>query len=300
LVSTTESISQEYIGLDSWNDDAILYAFSEGHARGVAAVKAAQPALARACREIVARIGTGSGRIIYVGAGASGLIAALDGKELRGTFGWPDERVAYVMPWSIAQPDMQGAGEDDAERGRAMMVALTSSPADVVIAVTASGSTPYTLAATAAAREAGALTVGLANNAGAPLLHQVDVPVLLDSGTEVIVGSTRMNAGTAQKAALGMISSLVMIRLGHIYDGMMVNLRVDNAKLRRRAIATLAAITDCAEGDAAAALDRSGGKVKTAALMLRGLGPEEAARAIDAAQGNLRTALAKLDLARAV
>ena len=119
------------------------------------------------------------------------------------------------------------------------MASLGLGHGDVVIAVAASGSTPFTLAAVVAAREAGALTVGLANNADAPLLDAVDIPVLLDSGPEVIVGSTRMGAGTAQKAALGMISSLAMIRLGHVLDGLMVNLKVDNAKLRRRAIRIL-------------------------------------------------------------
>ena len=174
------------------------------------------------------------------------------------------------------------------------MLALEPQAVDAVIGVAASGTTRFTLAAISAARNAGALTIGLANNRDAPLLAEVDVPVFLDSGPEIIVGSTRMGAGTAQKAALGLISSLAMIRLGHIYDGLMVNLRIDNAKLRKRALTTLATITGAGEAEAEAALDRAGGKVKAAALLLRGLDLAEAERTLNAAHGNLRTALASL------
>ena len=165
----------------------------------------------------------------------------------------------------------------------------------MVIAVAASGSTAFTLAATAAGRKVGALTIGLANNRDALLLQGVDVPILLDSGPEIIVGSTRMNAGTAQKAAIGLLSSLTMIRLGHVYDGLMVNLRVDNAKLRKRALAMLIQITGCDGEEAGRALDRCHGRVKAAALVLRGLAPAEADRVLAAAEGNLRAAFAMLN-----
>src|SRR5262249_47180940 len=135
---------------------------------------------------------------------------------------------------------------------------------------------------------------GIASNAASPLLETVAFPVFLDSGPEAIAGSTRMGAGTAQKAALGMLSSLTMVRLGHVYDGFMVDLRADNAKLRRRAIETLMAISGGGEGEAADALDRAGGRVKTAALLLRGLDAAAAERALIAAGGNLRTAFGRL------
>jgi N-acetylmuramic acid 6-phosphate etherase len=294
-MTSTETISPRYHGLDSWNDEAILAAFVEGQERAIAAVRKAHEAIAAAARAIVARIGD-SGRIIYVGAGSSGLIAALDGMELGGTFGWPDERVAFILAsGTILKPGMTGGIEDDGERGGAEMAALAPRPDDAVIAVAASGSTAFTLAATEAARQAGALTIGLANNQDAPLLLQVDRPIFLESGPEIIVGSTRMNAGTAQKAALGLLSSLAMIRLGHVHDGLMVNLRVDNAKLRNRALAMLVHITGCSQGDAAQALDLCGGRVKPAALVARGLAPAEAERALAAAKGNLRTALTRLN-----
>lgn len=293
-MNTTETINRRYVGLDSWRDEAILAAFVEGQERAIAAVKYAQSAIAAAARAIVARVGQ-TGRIIYIGAGSSGLIAALDGVELGGTFGWPDERMAFVLATGTAlRPGLPGESEDDAGRGRADIAALNLAREDAVIAVAASGTTGFTLAATAEARAAGALTVGIANNPGAPLLEQVDVPVLLDSGPEIIAGSTRMNAGTAQKAALGLISSLAMIRLGHIYDGLMVDMRVDNAKLRKRALSTLMHIAGCEEAKAAEAFDRCGGSVKRAALVLRGAAPDEADRILVAAGGNLRSALARL------
>jgi N-acetylmuramic acid 6-phosphate etherase len=294
-MNTTETRSPHSIGLDAKADDAILNAFVEGQERAVAAVRDARHAIAAAAGAIVERLGP-DGRLIYVGAGSSGLIAALDGMELAGTFGWPEARTAFLLAGGYAlQPGMPGGGEDDAERGRAEMVLLKPKRSDAVIAVAASGMTPFTVAATVAARESDALTIGLSSNAASLLLKTVDVPVFLDTGPEVIAGSTRMGAGTGQKAALGLLSSLTMIRLGRVYDGFMVDLRADNAKLRRRAIETLTAILGCGADEAADALDRVGGKVKPAALLLRGLQPEEAERALAAVGGNLRAAFARLD-----
>jgi N-acetylmuramic acid 6-phosphate etherase len=292
-MSATETISPLYVGLDSWDDGAVLDAFIEGQERAIAAVRAARPALTQAARAIVDRLGD-TGRIVYVGAGSSGIIAALDGMELAGTFGLPEDRVVFVLASGDRIAPLAGGPEDDTGLGHSRMASLGLGHGDVVIAVAASGSTPFTLAAVVAAREAGALTVGLANNTDAALLDAVDIPVLLDSGPEVIVGSTRMGAGTAQKAALGMISSLAMIRLGHVLDGLMVNLKVDNTKLRRRAIRILVYLAGCEEAAAEAALDACNGQVKAAALVARGVPPEEARHRLSQAGDNLRNALAEL------
>ena len=293
-MSTTETISQRYRGLDAWDDAAILAAFVEGQSRAVAAVDQAREAIASAARAIVARLGD-SGRLIYVGAGTSGLLAALDGMELAGTFDWPEERTVFVLAQGAElKPGMTGGSEDDVPMAEAEIARLNLNPSDAVIAVAASGSTPFTLAAVAAARKAGALTVGLANNPDAPLLGQVDQPVLLDSGVEVIRGSTRMGAGTAQKAALSVLSSLVMIRLGRVHDGHMVDLRVDNAKLHQRAVTMLVDIAQVDEREASHALDACHGHIKQAALVAKGLAPEEAARVLNETQGNLRAAMARL------
>ena len=293
-MSKTETISQAYRGLDGWDDDAILAAFAEGQRRAVASVERASAALGKAARAVVERLGQ-SGRLIYVGAGTSGLLAALDGMELAGTFDWPEARTEFVLAQGgELKPGMAGGSEDDGTLADARMTALVPQPTDAVIAVAASGSTPFTLAAVASARRAGALTIGLANNPDAPLLAAVDLPVLLDSGPEVIAGSTRMGAGTAQKAALGLLSSLIMIRLGRVYDGHMVDLRVDNAKLRRRAVSMLVDIAEVDEGRAGEALDTCGGNVKQAALVAKGLRPEEAVALLARTRGNLRAAMVQL------
>ncbi len=294
MTTATETISSRYEGLDAWPDDKILAAFSEGQERAIAAVRGAHAAIAKAASAIAAASGE-HGRLIYVGAGSSGIIAALDGVELGGTFGWPDDRVILLLAnGTTLEPGIAGGAEDDTERGIAQMTALQPNPADSVIAVAASGSTPFTLAATKVARDSGAVTVGIANNAAAPLLAAVDFPIFLDSGAEVIVGSTRMNAGTAQKAALNMLSTLTMIRLGEIHDGMMVSLRIENAKLRKRAVTTIMHIARCSEVEAARALEGADDRIKPAVLVAAGMAPPEANRLLKSTNGNLRAALAKV------
>ncbi len=294
VTAATETIDSRHLGLDSWPSQAILAAFSDGQERALRAVRSAHETIANAAETMVRRLGD-AGRIVYTGAGSSGLIAALDGMELGGTFGWPDDRLAFVLANGETVAPLTGHGEDDTKRARDAIATLRLTRDDVVIAVAASGTTPFTLAAVDEAAGTGALTIGIANNPDSPLLRQVDIPVFLDSGPEVIVGSTRMGAGTAQKAALAMISSLAMIRLGHIYDGLMVNLRADNLKLKRRAVAALVHITGRTANEAEGALELCEGSIKAAALVLRGLGRAEAERALAEAHGNLRTALARLD-----
>lgn len=294
-MSGTEAIGPSSHGLETRSDADILALLSDGQERAVAAVRRAHKEIAAAAGAIADRARRG-GRIVYAGAGSSGLIAALDGMELAGTFGWPDDRVAFVLASGDRIAPLTGAEEDDPEAARAGIAALGLGASDVVIAVAASGTTPFTLAAVAEAKRAGAFTIGLASNPGAPLLAAVDRAVFLDSGPEVVVGSTRMNAGTAQKAALGMISSLAMMRLGRTHDGMMVDLRADNDKLRRRAAATVAAIAGCDTAAAGRALAAAGGAVKRAVLVARGMTPAEAEALLDAAQGNLRAALATIQV----
>jgi N-acetylmuramic acid 6-phosphate etherase len=293
-MTKTEAISSRYRGLDLWADEDILDALWEGQARAVASLRAALPDLAAAARAIAARLGA-SGRIIYAGAGSSGGLAALDGMELGPTFGWPNERTHLIVAGGEAlRPGAHGDAEDDAAEAKRRIVALRPGATDALIAVAASGTTAFTLAAVEAAAGAGALTAGIANNPGAPLLARVDHAILLDSGPEIVSGSTRMNAGTAQKAALNLLSTLTMIRLGHVYDGLMVNLRVENAKLRERALGMLVEITGCRRDAAADSLDRCGGQVKPAVLVLGGAAPAEADRLLEEAGGNLRVALGRL------
>jgi N-acetylmuramic acid 6-phosphate etherase len=296
-MSETETVSPRYAGLDTWSDAQILEAFWEGQARAVAAVRPALPAIAAAATAMAARLAIGRGRLIYVGAGTSGRQAALDGMELRATFGWPNERVAIVLAEGpLLDPGRRMSDEDDTRNAERQMQALGLSSADALIAVAASGTTPFTLAAAEAAKKAGALIVGIANNRQAPLLRLADHPILLETGAEVIAGSTRMNAGTAQKAALGFLSSVVMTRLGHVHDGLMVSMRTDCAKLRRRGARIVAEIAGSSEAEAATALQAHGGRIKPAVLALSGAEPAEAEGLLAEAHGNLRLAL---DLLRA-
>jgi N-acetylmuramic acid 6-phosphate etherase len=289
----TETISPRYRGLDVWKDEEILEAMWEGQARAIAAVRRALPSISWAARSMAERLGA-AGRIIYVGAGTSGRLAALDGAELAPTFGWPEQRTVFLLAQGpVLTAAASSANEDDAPRGREAMLALAPRPEDAVIAVAASGTTPFTRAAALAASEKGALVIAIANNADAPLFQQADVPILLDTGAEIISGSTRMNAGTAQKSALNLLSSLLMVRLGHVYDGLMVNLNVSNEKLKHRAHAILMRITGCTREAATTALEQCAGQVKPAVLVIKGLTPKQANEALVKSGGNLRSALAE-------
>jgi N-acetylmuramic acid 6-phosphate etherase len=215
--------------------------------------------------------------------------------ELGATFDWPAKRIAFVLAEGpLLDPDAKGSDEDDTSNAAAAMRNLRLGVSDCVIAVAASGTTPFTVVAADTAKSVGALVIAIANNAGTPLLSHADHAILLDSGPEVVAGSTRMNAGTAQKAALGLLSSLTMTRLGHVYDGLMVSMRTDCAKLETRAARIVAAIAGCPIDAAAAALAAAGGRIKPAVLLARGAQGLEAAALLAQAGGNLRVALGLL------
>ena len=288
----TETFDPRYRGLDTWNDSEILDALFDGQARAIAAVKPALPAIAAAAQAIAQRIGP-NGRIVYAGAGSAGRQAALDGMELGATFSWPADRIAFVLAeGATLDPGAKGTDEDDTAHARTAIAQLALGQSDCVIAVAASGTTPFTLVAAELAKAAGALVVAIANNAGAPLLHHADHAILLDTGPEVIAGSTRMNAGTAQKATLGILSSLVMTRLGHVHDGLMVSMRADCTKLETRAARIVAEIAGVSRDAAAAALEASGRRIKPAVLIAIGKAPKEADAMLAKTGGNLRVALA--------
>ena len=253
----------------------------------VQALTAALPAL-EAASDAAAQALHGGGRLAYAGAGSSGLMALSDALELAGTFGIPTARTPVLFAGGVAALlHMQGGVEDDLGLAAADVARLTPGKGDAVICVSASGSTPYTLAVARAARSAGAAVIGIANVPGGALLAASSHPVLIETGAEVIAGSTRMGAATAQKVALNMLSVLVGIRLGAVHDGHMVDVVADNAKLRDRAARIVAAISGADELTARAALTTTGGVVKTAVLVARGLTPERAAEALRHSGGHL-------------
>jgi N-acetylmuramic acid 6-phosphate etherase len=288
----TESLHPAHEALDTYATAELVAAFVADQALAAQAVAAAAPALARAVDLAVPRLAAG-GRIVYAGAGTSGRLGVLDGVELHPTFSWPPERSPALLAGGLGAmfQAVEGA-EDDGAQAAVDLAALSPTAQDVVVCIAASGSTPYAIGAARAARAAGALVVALANNPGAPLLAEADVAVLLDTGPEVIGGSTRLKAGTAQKIALNTFSSSVMVRLHKTYGALMVDLRATNAKLQRRALALTRRATGASDEDARAALAACGARVKVAVVMLRaGLDAEAAQARLDAAHGDVRRAL---------
>jgi len=289
----TERASPRYAGAEGWAAPDLVAGMLGGQFAAIGAVQAAAPSLARAIDAAADRLATGGGRIVALGAGTSGRIAVQDLVELRPTFDWP---AARILPLMAGGPEALIAAREGAEDAGAEAVSALDSagigPADVVIGVAASGATPFTLAGLRHARTLGALTVALFNSPRAPMALAAEHPVLLDTGAEFVAGSTRMQAGTAQKAALNILSTGIMIRLGFVWRGRMVEMRPTNAKLRLRARAMVAELAGVDDAAAQAALDAAGGTIKLAVVMLaRGLGREAAEAHLARHDGNLRRAM---------
>ena len=223
----TEDVDPRFADLDAWSLASAMEAMWEGQLAAVAAVGRALPAITAATNAAKQALGD-RGRLIYVGAGTSGRVAVQDGAELTPTFAWPQERLRFIIAGgeSAFVASVEGA-EDDVADAVKQIDAARLSPHDVVIAVAASGTTPFTVAALQQAGTYGVVTIGVANNPGTALLTSAKYPVLVETGRELIAGSTRMKAGTAQKVVLNLISTGIMLRLGRVYRGMMVNMQTD-------------------------------------------------------------------------
>jgi N-acetylmuramic acid 6-phosphate etherase len=230
---------------------------------------------------------------VYVGAGTPGRLGTLDASECPPTFNTAPGQVTAIMaggPKALTHA-IEGA-EDDSDAGPADIDAMTITPLDAVVGVSASGRSPYVLGAVQRARTAGAVTVGLSCHQGARLSAVVELPIEVLVGPEVVSGSTRLKAGTAQKLVLNMISTISMIQLGKTYGNLMIDVRATNHKLRGRALRILRHITSASPQDAAAAMEASGNDIRVAALMLtRHESADESAARLRAVGGNLRTAM---------
>lgn len=291
----TDGTSGSTVALDLLPTADAVEAMLEGQIAAAAAVQSQVSALASAADAAADRLANSDGRLVYVGAGTSGRLAVLDGTELEPTFGWSPDRLLYGIAGGTAalSASVEGA-EDEEEAARVFIASASLTRDDVVIAVSASGTTPYTMAAIREASAAGALTVGIASNVNAPLLLETNHPIFLDTGAELVSGSTRMKAGTAQKIALNLLSTAIMIRLGRVYDGLMVDMRVSNRKLRARAIGIVAQISGVSAMAAESALDRARNDIKIATLVAMGLEPGRARHLLFESGGNLRTTIAGL------
>ncbi len=287
----TEQISPRYVDLDSWSTAEIIAAMCEGQLAAAAAVRGALGAIAAAVEDAVPALQR-DGRIVYTGAGTSGRIGVQDGSELPPTFDWPADRIVFAMAGGLdALVRSSEQAEDNEAAGVQAMTDTKIGTNDVVIGIAASGTTPFTVGALRAASRAGAVTIAVANNPGAPLFEVARHRILIDTGSEVIAGSTRMNAGTAQKIVLNLFSTAVMVKMGRVYRGLMVDMRARNAKLRRRAEGIVSEIIRCPESDAARYLQQAAGDVKTAILLGLGVDGSEAAQLLQRHGGNLRAAI---------
>lgn len=290
---STEAVDPRYAGLDTWPAERIVEAVTEANARAIEAVRRATPELARAAAGIEQRLREG-GRLVYVGAGTSGRLGVQDAAELAPTFGFEDV-VLLMAGGGDAQARAKEGAEDDVDAARREVEAAGIGPADVVVGVAASGRTPYTVAAVEHARERGAFTVGIANNPDTPLLSAAEVGVLLDTGPEVLAGSTRLAAGTAQKAALNALSTAAMVRMGGAYDNLMVAMRPLNAKLIDRAARIVAQAAGSSQEEAVKLLNAAGGDMRVAIVMgIAGASAEASAKALQESGGLVRAATESL------
>lgn len=291
----TEGRHDQAKGLDERQPLDALKLLADGQKAAAAVIDGALADIAAAARLAADALLSG-GRLVYAGAGSSGLMAMADALELPGTYGIARDRIVILLAGGAASlEDLAGGYEDD--RALAVSDAETAGidARDCVIAVSASGSTPYVLAIEAYARGKGARVVAMANNPGAALFEGADVSILLQTPPEVISGSTRMGAGTAQKVAFNMFSTLVGILLGHVHDGHMVNLKADNIKLKGRACRIVSDISGVGLDEAERLLVRSEGSVKEAVLLAAGVADADAAKAALIRSGqSLRRALKAL------
>lgn len=289
----TEDFDTRYHDLDARSNEEIIGLILAAQDAGLAATRDASAVIANAAAALADRLReTSAGRLIYAGAGTSGRLGVLDGAELIPTFGWPPERVGFLIAGgldALVRP-IEGA-EDDAGAATQETAALALGPGDALIAVSASGATPYTVAVCEAARAAGALTVAIANNTPCPLLDAAEHAIAIQSGAEPIGGSTRMTAGTVQKVTLNLLSTVTMIRLNRTYGGYMVDVLLTNDKLKARAVRMICEITGIDANGAQAALATAGDNTKLAILIAKGITLKDAQALLARHDGNLRQAL---------
>lgn len=295
LNKTTEQRSKASDNIDNLNPDVVASILFDGQLAAVKAVDVALPSITKASTLLVQALQNG-GNLVYCAAGSSGLMALADGLELPGTYGISNDNIKILLAGGQAGlSELRGGPEDDENCAIQDVSSVNITSKDTIIVLSASGTTPYAVKALKLAKEAGAKSIAIANNAGTPLLEIADVAVFLPTPPEVIAGSTRMGAATAQKIALNMMSTLMAIELGHVHDGHMVNVTADNEKLRIRARGIVTAIAGCDEATANSALDDSAGVVKLAVLLASGAKTLEEAKLVLERNGQkLRSSLSAL------
>jgi N-acetylmuramic acid 6-phosphate etherase len=286
-VGITERANPRTADIDARSVDEILALINDEDARVAPAVRTQVRQISEAVTAIVKRLQKG-GRLYYFGAGTSGRLGVLDASEMPPTYGVaPDLVQGYIAGGDRALRTAVEGAEDNAKAGALAIQTVGVTAGDAVVGIAASGTTPWVLAAVRQARELGALTIGLTCGPGSPLARSVDIPIVPVVGPEVISGSSRMKAGTAQKMVLNMLSTATMIRLGKVYGNLMVDVQPTNAKLRQRAVRILQQAAGADSQAAQHALDQTGYEVKPALVMLLARVDAQEARARLAAAGGL-------------
>jgi N-acetylmuramic acid 6-phosphate etherase len=290
----TEAHRDDLTALDLMSTSDLVGVMASEDARAVAAVVAARDQITAAVDAIAERMLAG-GRLFYVGAGTPGRLGVLDAAECGPTFGMGAEQVQAVLAGGVqAFATPREGTEDDAAAGARDLAERSAGAGDAVVAISASGRTPYVIGATEHAVRAGSLTVGIACNPGSPLAELVEMPIEVLTGAEVINGSTRLKAGSAQKLVLNIISTIAAVRLGKTYGNLMVDVVASNEKLRARAEGIIKKATGCDPAAARAALEAANGNAKVAILVVMdGIDPAAARARLDAEGGFLRRALGK-------
>jgi N-acetylmuramic acid 6-phosphate etherase len=293
---TTEDIDPRYVNIAAIPPLRSLMIQWESQVEAVMAIRKCLPAMNTCIQPTVRALSHADGRLIGAGAGTSGRLVIQDFTELTPTFGWPSERRIGLMAGGkkAVFKSVEGA-EDNKRAGNMRMKALLPGKHDVVIGLAASGRTPFTIGAIEAARDAGAVTIAIANNAGSKLLQAAEFPILIETGAEVISGSTRLKAGTVQKVALNMLSNQFMIGLGKVFEGRMVDMQATNEKLVKRASKMVQDLTGCNETRAKEMLAETDGWIKPTVLMGRfNLSAEGAVEMLGRYSGNLHQCVAAL------
>lgn len=294
---TTELMDERFAELDLQSTGTVLGHLLDSQQRAVAAVSSCMDELIRAVDTAAVKLAEPESRLVMVGAGASGRIAVQDGAELWPTYGWPAERLVLEIaggPTALLS-SMDGI-EDNREDAGLCIERIGLNSHDVVVAVAASGRTPWTCHWLEQAGYVGALGIGLSNNPDTPLLQLAGIGLYLDSGAEVLAGSTRMAAGTAQKAVLNLFSTALMVRLNRTYGNLMVDMAAVNSKLDGRRLSMLQAVVgQLDEAIAGRFLQQAGGNVKLACLLARGVTRDTAQTMLGSHGGSLRSALSQLD-----
>ncbi|MFF2142402.1 N-acetylmuramic acid 6-phosphate etherase [Kitasatospora sp. NPDC058190] len=288
----TETVRPDWAGIDQLPTLDLLHLMNAEDRTVPTAVAGELTRIAAVVDAVATRMARG-GRLVYAGAGTAGRLGVLDAAECPPTFGTdPALVVGLIAGGRTAVTEAAEGAEDRTELAEADVAALGLTPADTVVGVSASGRTPYPLAAVRVARAAGALTVGLACNRGSALVAAAELGIEVEVGPEVLAGSTRLKAGTAQKLVLNMLSTAVMVRLGRTYGNLMVDLRATNAKLRERARRIVAEATGADQDAVHRALTATDGRTKDAILvLLADVDAPTAARLLTASGGRLRDAL---------